>query len=304
MKMKVINSLLRTSLPISLILNYSTKLKRSYTSLIDTNSIKPLNPWWVTGYTDGEGNFTIKTIAAKTTKIGYTVRLIYQITVHPNDIEILHRIKAFFNVGQIVHTRHYVSYRVTNFSDIINVIIPHFCAYPLQSTKVISFYLFKAVAAIIKNNGHLTLEGFREILSYKAALKKGLDATIFQNSEFSDIIPFDTSSILIEQDSKLEPEYIAGFVAADGSFFISRPSTNSKWPNYDATFSIAQNKRDEVLLNRMIETLGCGNIKSGNSGMKYLTVRNKKELYNIIVPFFTQHSINTEKHKDFYNFSI
>ena len=142
------------------------------------------------------------------------------------------------------------------------------------------------------------------ILSYKAALKKGLDATIFKHEEFSDIIPFDITNIVINDEFKLDPNYIAGFVAADGSFFISKPSPSSKWPNYDATFSIAQDNRDIKLLNRMILTLGCGTIKPGSKGMKYLTVRNKKELYNLIIPFFIKHNINSEKHKDFVNFTM
>jgi len=245
-----------------------------------------LDPWWVTGFYDGDGTFTIKTVVSKTTKIGYTVRLLYQISVHPSDIEILYKLKTYFNnVGDILVYKDNVSYRVTKLSDILNEIIPHFSVYPLQSTKLVSYYLFNAVAMIMKNNNHLTIEGYREILSYKAALKKGLNATIFKHKEFSDIIPFDTSNIVIKENSKLDSNYIAGFVAADGSFFISKPSPNSKWPNYDATFSISQNNRDIVLLNRMIETLGCGNIKSGSEDMKYLTVRNKKELYNIILPF-------------------
>ena len=280
-----------------------TKQIRSISSNIVNNNL--LDPWWVTGYTDGEGCFTIKTIAAKTTKIGYTVRLTYQISVHPSDIEILYKLKAYFNnVGNIIITKNYVSYRVTNLSDIINVIIPHFKAYPLQSTKIVSYYLFNAVATIMKNNDHVTLKGYREILSHKAALKKGLNAVIFKVKEFSDIIPFDTSNIIIKNNLKLDPYYIAGFVAADGSFFISRPSPNSKWPNYDATLSIAQNKRDVELLNRMIEVLGCGNIKSDSSDMRYLVVRNKKELCNNILPFFSKYNINSEKHKDFMNFKI
>jgi hypothetical protein len=280
-----------------------TKQIRSISSNIVNYNL--LDPWWVTGYTDGEGCFTIKTIAAKTTKIGYTVRLTYQISVHPSDIEILYKLKAYFNnVGNIIITKNYVSYRVTNLSDIINVIIPHFEAYPLQSTKIVSYCLFYAVATIMKNNNHVTLKGYREILSHKAALKKGLNAVIFKVKEFSDIIPFDTSNIIIKNNLKLDPNYIAGFVAADGSFFISRPSPNSKWPNYDATLSIAQNKRDVELLNRMIEVLGCGNIKSDSSDMRYLVVRNKKELYNNILPFFSNYNINSEKHKDFMNFEI
>jgi hypothetical protein len=54
----------------------------------------------------------------------------------------------------------------------------------------------------------------------------------------------------------------------------------------------------------MIEVLGCGNIKSDSSDMRYLVVRNKKELYNNIIPFFTKYNINSEKHKDFMNFVI
>ena len=155
----------------------------------------------------------------------------------------------------------------------------------------------------MKNKDHLTLKGYREILLYKAALKKGLNATIFKVKDFSDIIPFNASNIIVKDDFKLDPNYIAGFVAADGSFFISRPSSNSKWPNYDATFSIAQNKRDIELFNRMIEVLGCGTIKSDSSDMKYLVVRNKKELCENIIPFFSEYNINIEIHKDFMYFS-
>lgn len=93
-------------------------------------------------------------------------------------------------------------------------------------------------------------------------------------------------------------------MGVDGSFSIKRPQFNGKWPNYDATFSVAQNKIDKALLNRIIKTLGCGNISSGSNNMKYLSVINKKELFNIIIPFFTKHKINTEKSQDFYYFSI
>lgn len=268
-------------------------------------SKKKLHPWWVTGYTDGEGCFLINTIKAKTTKTGYTVKLIYQVSVHPSDEAILHYLKAFFNnVGRLTYSKHYIAYRVEHFSDIRDVIIPHFSTYPLQSTKFISFYLFKAAADIINKKEHLTIEGYSKLLSYKAAFKKGLAASIFQSDLFSNVIPFNTEGVFIEKSTTLVPEYISGFVAADGSFFISRPSVNAKWPNYDATFSIAQNQRDEGLLNRIIKTLGCGSIKKDNNGMRHISVRNKLELYTIIVPFFTKYLINTEKAKDFDLFSI
>jgi len=302
-ELKVLNDLQYFSFPF--LTKLGAKQYSSTAQIISMRSKKKLHPWWVTGYTDGEGCFLINTIKAKTTKTGYTVKLIYQVSVHPSDEAILHYLKAFFNnVGRLTYSKHYIAYRVEHFSDIRDVIIPHFSTYPLQSTKFISFYLFKAAADIINKKEHLTIEGYSKLLSYKAAFKKGLAASIFQSDLFSNVIPFNTEGVFIEKSTTLVPEYISGFVAADGSFFISRPSVNAKWPNYDATFSIAQNQRDEGLLNRIIKTLGCGSIKKDNNGMRHISVRNKLELYTIIVPFFTKYLINTEKAKDFDLFSI
>lgn len=278
---------------------------RHYSTNVKDNTQHPrLNPWWVTGYTDAEGSFMINTAKAKTTTLGYTVRLIYQISIHTSDVKILQALKEYFNKGEVIEAAGYVHFRVTNLKDIQEVIIPHFSTYPLQSTKVVSYTLFKQVATIISNKEHLTLEGFKKVLSFKAALPKGLNAIVFKDSRFSDIVPFDTSNIFVKNTSKLSPFYLAGFVAADGSFYISLPNLSTKWPNYDAGFSIAQNKRDEFLLLRMIETLTCGAIKKGSDDMRYISVRNKKELYNIILPFFQAYPLNNGKDIDFYYFSI
>lgn len=59
--------------------------------------------------------------------------------------------------GDIIVSKHYVAYRITKFSDILNVVIPHFSNYPLQSTKLISYYLLKAVALLMKDNEHITV---------------------------------------------------------------------------------------------------------------------------------------------------
>lgn len=170
----------------------------------------------------------IKTTEAKTCVIGFTVRLIYQISVHPSDEAILHSLKSFFKgVGDIIYSEHYVAYRVSKFSDIIQFIIPHFDKYPLQSTKVVSYYLFKEVVNLMVKREHITLPGFGKVLAYKAAAKKGLEAKIF--NLFKDITPHNVENVfLTDSRSTLEPEYISGFVGADGSFFISKPSEKTK----------------------------------------------------------------------------
>lgn len=47
-------------------------------------------------------------------------------------------------------------------SDTINVIIPHFNTYPLQSSKMESYYLFNVVTTIMKNNDHAIVKDFIE----------------------------------------------------------------------------------------------------------------------------------------------
>ena len=97
------------------------------------NTVKPLNPLWVTGYTDSDGCFLLDTNVTKTVKKGYTVKIKYQLIAHSSDKLILYRIKAFFNnVGIIIITKNYVSYIVENLSDVVNEIIPHFNKYLLQ----------------------------------------------------------------------------------------------------------------------------------------------------------------------------
>ncbi len=63
-------------------------------------------------------------------------------------------------------------------------IIPHFLAYPCQSTKFIYFYLFKAAADLIKKKEHLSLEGYIKLLSFKAAFLKKEWKHLFLNRSY------------------------------------------------------------------------------------------------------------------------
>ena len=114
---------------------------------------------------------TVHTFVAKTTKLGYSVRLMFQYGVHHTDIEIMYKLKHFFNgVGEIVHTKEYVYYRIWKLQDILNVVIPHFNMYPLQSTKLVSYNVFCEVVETIKSKEHLTLEGIKKIKSLKSGM--------------------------------------------------------------------------------------------------------------------------------------
>ncbi len=55
-----------------------------------------LHPWWITGYSDGEGCFMINVFKSKNVRVGFVVKLVYQITAHQTEADIMHSLKAFF----------------------------------------------------------------------------------------------------------------------------------------------------------------------------------------------------------------
>jgi len=100
----------------------------------------------------------INTFKAKTSKIGYTVKFVFQIAVHRSDINILYA-SLREDAGHITYANTPEGcYKVENFADIRDIIVPHFSYYPLQSTKFTPFYLFKAAVEIVDRKEHLNLE--------------------------------------------------------------------------------------------------------------------------------------------------
>jgi hypothetical protein len=105
----------------------------------------------------------------------------YEFTIvqHIRDRALLENIKLSFNdIGAIdKHGKLSVKYRVSSIKDIL-IIIDHFEKHPLITQKRADFLLFKRAFEIIQRKEHLTPEGFREILSIKAAINLGLSDSL------------------------------------------------------------------------------------------------------------------------------
>jgi hypothetical protein len=133
-----------------------------------------LNPQYVVGFVDGEGCFSI-TFNRNRTELP-EVRLIFEIELREDDREILERIKEVLQCGNIYYLRYaryakwrpHVKYKVSNFRDIQEKIIPFFKKYRLQAKKQYQFEKFCRVAAVIEKKGHLTEDGIRRIREIKA----------------------------------------------------------------------------------------------------------------------------------------
>jgi hypothetical protein len=132
-----------------------------------------LNPNYVVGFVDGEGCFSI-TFNKNGDKLP-EIRLLFEIEMREDDEPILREIQELLACGNIYRLtyaryakwRPHVKYKVSNFSDIRNKVIPFFKQFPLQAKKRFDFELFCQVADMIEVKEHLTEQGVDKIRALK-----------------------------------------------------------------------------------------------------------------------------------------
>jgi LAGLIDADG endonuclease len=142
------------------------------------------NPFWVAGFTSGDGSFHIN-IKESNTVLGHRVSLRFSINLNIRDIEVLkglvtyfNDVKTFLNSVKLQEDKHVYEFKnttnlsITKISDLINVIIPFFYKYPIQGLKSLDLADFKKVAVMIDNKEHLTIEGLNRIIKIKLNMNK------------------------------------------------------------------------------------------------------------------------------------
>lgn len=73
----------------------------SASSKVLSNSNFEINPWFITGFIDGEGCFYISVVKNKAYKTGLRIKLSFEIHIHKKDQVLLEQIQKFFNVSKI-----------------------------------------------------------------------------------------------------------------------------------------------------------------------------------------------------------
>ena len=144
------------------------------------------DPFWISGFISGDGSFNLKIGNSATTSIGVRVRLRFGIGLHIRELDVIKGLATYFNLlypltsksVELSNTKYkyittslkVVSFQVTKFSDIVNIIIPFFDKYPIQGQKALDFEDFKKVANLMKTNDHLSIKGFEKILKIKEGM--------------------------------------------------------------------------------------------------------------------------------------
>ena len=138
-----------------------------------------LDPWYIVGFTDGEGCFSISIFKNKTTRLGYQVFPEFVLTQGAKSAEVLEAIQSYFDCGSIYlnrrkdnHRENLHRYCVRSLSDIQNKIIPFFENYRLKTNKRFDFETFCLAVDMISRKEHLDLDGLDRLRSLAATMNR------------------------------------------------------------------------------------------------------------------------------------
>jgi hypothetical protein len=130
----------------------------------------------VAGFTSGDGSFHIKTSKSATTKLGTRVQLRFSIGLDIREKLLITDLVKFFNLQDfdkyIYTTENVVNFQITNFTDIMNIIIPFFEQYPIEGIKKLDYVDFKTVGDLMLNKEHLTQSGLDKIIKIQSNMNR------------------------------------------------------------------------------------------------------------------------------------
>ncbi len=138
-----------------------------------------LNPWYISGFVEGEGTFHIAFY--KDPRMKQKIKVIPEFHVNQSYLRIstLKEIQKYFGCGYIKfnHARRanddtYV-YVVRERKDLLKKIIPFFQKYPLRSIKQESFEKFAQIITMINLGKHLEKAGLIKIVNLAYQMNVG-----------------------------------------------------------------------------------------------------------------------------------
>jgi hypothetical protein len=119
------------------------------------------------------GCFFIDIIKRKTLKAGSQVSLEFNLAQHIRDEQLMRSFEIYFGCGSYSsYTRDAGYFRVRNFKDIMEKIVPFFTKHNIIGVKAQDFQDFCRVVELVKAKKHLTTSGLALILEIKVGMNK------------------------------------------------------------------------------------------------------------------------------------
>ena len=143
---------------------------RSNNQLRADNQQGRLDPYWIVGFVDGEGCFSISIFKNVTTTLGVQIFPEFVVTQGAKSLSVLEELQKFFGCGKIYvnkrkdnHREDLYRYCVRSLKDIETKIIPFFEQHQLRTAKYQDFLVFCQVIDLIKERKHLTTDGLEMV---------------------------------------------------------------------------------------------------------------------------------------------
>lgn len=246
--------------------------------------------FWFSGFTDGEGNFSI------TLDRGY-IRFRFKINLHIDDLQVLNVIKSKLNVGRIIieENRNSCAFVVQSFSELKDVICPIFLSFPLHTSKKLDFQDFYT-AILIKeksNNGNLSDSEKEKILSLKDGMNSG--RTVFK---------YETTRPQIT----INPNWLIGFIEAEGTFGVKTGSSlyfqvAQKFTSQDSlnaiTTFLTELSNFDIPKDSLILPINVTSAINIKTNVVSIVVSSTDALYYYILPWLDSSKFYSRKYVDF-----
>lgn len=280
--------------------------KRLYTTTVNLKEAK-LSPYWITGFVDAEGSFSLKVSKSSTTRSGWNVVPEFKIELHSRDLILLRKIHSFFEIGTIGERKNLnkAYYSVQSARALSDVIIPHFDKYPLITQKRADYLLFKqAINFLLGGQARSSVEGMQKILSIKESMNKGLSDILRSKINFPTVLPLPRP--VVNRVAIQDPNWLTGFVDGEGYFYVKSLKNKNYTTGFNVTlvFSVSQHVRDEALLTQFIDYLGNGRMEKPSTRPDgvYFYVSNFSGIKEKVIPFFQSYPLQGIKSMDFLDF--
>jgi hypothetical protein len=126
---------------------------------------------WLAGFSEGESCFFVSIYKSTKSKLGLAVQLVFKITQHSRDEELLNKIAEFLACGRVEkRSGDACDYVVNSIKEFDSKVITFFTQYPLLGLKSLNFNDFKKVFELMKTKQHLTEQGLAKIKEIKAGM--------------------------------------------------------------------------------------------------------------------------------------
>jgi len=132
-----------------------------------------INPYWVSGFVDGEGTFYVGINKNESMKSGFQILPEFRVVQHEKDVKVLYALKTYFRVG-VVRKNHDTrqELRIRSLEHINKFVIPHFDKYPLLTQKKFDFLKFKEIIKLINQDQHLSIDGIKKIITIASKMNR------------------------------------------------------------------------------------------------------------------------------------